>query len=85
MTRPQNAGSLANLKGKIMNQKTKEMIDNMSYEDMLRERRFGIMADPLFQGLSGMYFSAIMMLKRNEIGSKEHLEISRRIGWKRRT
>ena len=60
---------------------TKDEIDVMSYETMLRLNRFEPLGAELFMGEYGKYFSDSMIKKRKEVGDAEHTRISKEIGW----
>lgn len=60
---------------------TKERIDNMDYESMLRLWRNSPVGEPLFQGETGEYFTEVMRKKRDEVGNEEAVRASKNIGW----
>jgi hypothetical protein len=62
---------------------TKEQIDAMTYEQLLRKWRFAPLGDPTFQAELGEYYSTRMEAKRAEVGPEEHTRISKLIGWDR--
>jgi hypothetical protein len=64
-----------------MNEKTKGLIDGMSYEAMLRRWRNAPIGDPMFQGEVGDYFAEVMARKRAELGNNAHVATSKSIGW----
>jgi len=64
-----------------MDQKIKEKIDNMSYEEMFKLRRFAPIGDTLMIGDTGTYFLDVLYKKEKEIPSAERVAISKRIGW----
>jgi len=66
-----------------MNNKTKESIDNMSYDSMLYLWRNEPIGHPYFQGETGDYFTSIMKAKRANITDSEHTKTSKNIGWER--
>ena len=59
----------------------KKWIDNASYEELLRKWRLAPSGEPMFQGQSGEYFSAVMRKRRKEIGDAAHVRASKNIGW----
>lgn len=64
-----------------MTPRQKEWIDNASYEQLLEKWRFAPLGDPMFQGDTGAYFSAVMAEKRNNCN---HVQASKNIGWEAR-
>lgn len=56
----------------------KELIDNMTQEEMANRFRFSPSGDPLFRGEVGEYFEKVFKEKGGMTP-----EISRRIGWDR--
>ena len=62
---------------------TKEQIDLMPLEDMLRKNRFAPIGDPLFQGEIGDYFMEVMKEKKSNISPEEWTRISKNLGWDR--
>ncbi len=64
-----------------MTDATKNMIDNMSYTEMLSRWRFAPAGDPMFVGESGKYFAEVMKKKRAEVGDDGHVAASKLIGW----
>ena len=61
---------------KEMDPQTKELIDNMSHEEMARKWRFGTVGGPLFQGKTGKYFHQ----RFQELGGMT-AKVSKAIGW----
>ena len=59
-----------------MDPKTKELIDNMSHEEMARRWRFGKVGGPLFQGETGKYFAE----RFAELGGMT-TAVSKSVGW----
>lgn len=55
----------------------KEIIDNMDYEQLLRQWRFSPSGDPWIQGETGEYWSKRM----KELKGPDHTSISKKIGW----
>ncbi len=64
-----------------MTEETKKMIDEMSFETMMRKWRRLPIGDPLFQNDTGKYFSRIMAEKRKKIGVAAYVATSKRVGW----
>lgn len=64
-----------------MNQRTRDYIDGLAYEEMLRKVRYAPVGDPMFQGETGEYFLKVMSEKRDRLATGEHTAISKRIGW----
>ena len=61
----------------------KQKIRAMDYMSMLYAWRFTRSVDDnIFQGESGDYFAKWMDKKRETIGNKKHVQISKMIGWK---
>jgi hypothetical protein len=67
---------------KEMTPEQKKWIDEASYEQLLTKWRFGV-SDPMFQGLCGNHFDEVMKQRRREVGSKEAVQTSKRIGWEK--
>ena len=65
----------------MMNQRTRDYIDGLTYEEMLRKMRYAPVGDPMFQGETGEYFLKVMGQKRDRLATGEHTAISKRIGW----
>lgn len=63
----------------MISEKLKADIDNMSYEDMFRKRRFAPIGHPMFVGEVGEYFMERMAMI--EPSPEERTAISKRIGW----
>lgn len=61
-----------------MDEKTKQWIDNASYEQLLGRWRFAPIGDPIFQGECGEYYSKIMAQKRE---TANHVQASKNVGW----
>lgn len=66
---------------KELSPETKAKIDAMSYEEMLRLNRFAPCGEPLFIGVTGVYFFENMSLKKIEVGHAGHVRASKNIGW----
>lgn len=62
---------------------TRKLIDDMSYEQMLRLYRFEPSGSPWFTGEVGDYFHLMMLEKKNALSNEEQVEISKRVGWER--
>lgn len=61
---------------------TRKLIDEMTYEEMLRKHRFEPSGSPWFLGEVGDYFGLVMYQKKNELDPSLAAEISERVGWK---
>jgi hypothetical protein len=61
-----------------MTPQQKQMIDDMSYEHMLRLWRFSPVGDPTFQGETGEYFAKVMREKANQCDT---VVASKLVGW----
>ena len=60
----------------------KSHIDNLSYEELLRQWRTAPSGSPWFQGETGTYWSNRMNeLRRRPGGDNEHVRASKSIGW----
>ena len=57
------------------------LIDDMSYEAMLRKWRTAPAGDPMFQGETGENFKKVMKDKRSKVGDAAHTAASKNIGW----
>lgn len=64
-----------------MDEKLKEEISNMSYEQLFRLWRFEPPGSRYFSGEIGSYFCEIFKKKRVEVGDEYHTQISKMIGW----
>ena len=64
-----------------MNESTKNIIDEMTYEQMLRLWRFSPSGHKMFIGDVGTYFSEIMKKKSNALSQDELVQTSKNIGW----
>jgi hypothetical protein len=64
-----------------MDQATKEKIDGMDYESMLRLWRNAPAGNPMFQGDTGAYFSKVMAEKRDALPEGAAVRASKNIGW----
>jgi len=60
-----------------LTKKNKQIIDDKSYEQLLREWRNSPSGDPWFNGETGKYWGNRM----NEIEPENHVAISKKIGW----
>lgn len=65
-----------------MTEEQKKWIDEASYEALLRKWRFAPAGDPLFQGDTYAYYSAVMSAKR-DANPNGHVAASKAIGWDR--
>jgi hypothetical protein len=63
----------------ILTHTNKSHIDSLSYEDLLRRRRFAPMGDLWFEGETGEYWSKRMRELRN--AGADHVKASKTIGW----
>lgn len=63
---------------KKMTETTKNFIDRMTYEEMLKLWRFSPPGSMIFQGETGDYFSKVMKEKKKKVNAAE---ISKKIGW----
>ncbi len=68
-----------------MNEQIKKWIDGASYEDMLREWRFALAGDPMFQGETGEYFKKTMQEKKNALSADQQVRASKKVGWEKPT
>lgn len=61
----------------------RKWIDEASYEELFRKRRFAPAGDPLFSTDTGMgdYFEEAMAAKELHVSPGERVAISKRIGW----
>lgn len=64
-----------------MNKGVKDIIDIMSYENMLRLVRFAPSGNRYFMGDTGEYFSKVMKEKEDKLPDGERVAISKRVGW----
>lgn len=64
-----------------MTKKQKEWIDNADYEQLLSRWRHAPAGDPMFQGVTGDYYSKVMAEKKEEVSHEEHVRASKSIGW----
>lgn len=55
----------------------KKVIDDMSYEGLLRQWRFAPAGDPWFQGETGQYWGKRMAELRDTV---DHVAISKKLG-----
>jgi len=61
---------------------TKQTIDAMTYEEMLRIWRFGPTCNiNLLQGETGEYFKNEMFRKKDKLTHEQQVAISKQIGW----
>jgi len=59
----------------------KQLIDGMTYHEMLRAWRNAPAGDPLFQGETGQYFQKVMYEKKNALSPGEQVAVSKAVGW----
>ena len=59
----------------------KQHIDNLSYEELLRENRYAPIGDPWFQGDTGEYWLERMEKEKMLCGGGAAVAASKRIGW----
>lgn len=59
----------------------KEIIDSMSYSQLLRKWRFAPAGDEFFIGEVGDYYQKVMDEKRQIIGVTAAVRASKEIGW----
>jgi hypothetical protein len=64
-----------------MTEQLKQIIDSMSYSQMLSKWRFAPAGDPMFQGEIGEYFSKAMGEKEKTLQPGEKVGISKKLGW----
>ena len=64
-----------------MTEEHKTWIDNASYFELLKRRRFSIDSALILSGESGKYYAKIMQQKKNELTNNEQVRISKLIGW----
>lgn len=57
----------------------KEWIDRATYKELLTKWRFAQAGDPFFVGELGNYYAEKMKQKREEVGSEEHVKVSKEI------
>lgn len=65
----------------MIDEKTKAIIDGMSYKSMLRKWRFAPSGDPMFQDETGDYFAEVMKAKKAALTDEEQVRASKEIGW----
>ena len=66
-----------------MTKDEKKWLDEASYEELLRRWRFAPSSDPLVQGDAGIHFQQVLDRRRKEIGTDEHVRISKKIGFQK--
>jgi hypothetical protein len=66
-----------------MDWRTKQWIDNASYEELLQKWRFAECGDPLFYGEVGEYYQKVMFEKRDKISNEERVAASKSVGWEK--
>jgi len=57
----------------------KQLIDNLSYEELLQHWRFAPAGDLMFQDETGVYWGKRM----DELRGTDHAIISKKIGWEK--
>jgi hypothetical protein len=67
----------------MIDESTKNRIDTMNYEQMLRAWRFAPIGAVLFQGEVGDYFAERMKLKKSQLSDSEQVRASKTVGWVR--
>jgi hypothetical protein len=67
----------------MISEATREAIDKMSYEDMLRLWRYEPIGSPWFSGEIAIYFSESMVSKRDALDPAERTAISKSVGFER--
>jgi hypothetical protein len=65
----------------MIDQKTKELINEMPYESMLRLWRFAPIGDQMFQDETGDYFRDVMLAKKAMMPNEKHVRASKNVGW----
>ncbi|MDD4352697.1 MAG: hypothetical protein PHU71_07035 [Candidatus Gracilibacteria bacterium] len=65
----------------MIDPKVKDMINAMTYGEMLRLWRFSPIGDPMFEGELGSYFQDVMVEKKRLLSNNEQVSISKMIGW----
>lgn len=63
-----------------LTKENKQMIDNLDYEELLRQWRFTPTGDPMFCGETGDYWRDRMNELRDTV---DHVAISKKVGWKK--
>jgi hypothetical protein len=64
----------------MIDEPTKNRIDGMNYEQMLRRWRFAPIGDPMFQGETGDYFAEVMKTKKSQLTDEEQVRASKNVG-----
>jgi hypothetical protein len=67
----------------MIDESTKNRIDAMNYEQMLRAWRFAPVGAALFQGEVGDYFAERMKFKKSQLTDGEQVRASKNVGWER--
>ena len=65
----------------MIEEKTKEAIDEMSYHQMLYKWRHSPAGHWYFQGETGEYYKKVMFEKKAQLENSEQVSISKSIGW----
>ena len=68
----------------MIDESTKNRINDMNYEQMLRKWRFAPIGDPLFQGEAGDYFAEVMKTKKSQLTDWKQARISKKVGCEER-
>ena len=64
-----------------MDENMKNIIDSMTYQQLLSHWRFAAAGSPFFVGDVGQYYKEVMSRKKKEIGDAGHIAASKSIGW----
>lgn len=65
----------------MIDQKTKDQIDSMDYETMLKIWRFAPLGADLVSGETGDYFKSSMLGKKNALLHEDQVRVSKIVGW----
>lgn len=60
---------------------TKDQIDRMGYEEMLRLWRFEPVGSPVFSGEIGKYFAKRMQEQKQLLSHEDQVQASKNVGW----
>jgi hypothetical protein len=63
----------------------KQWIDNATYKQLLEKWRYASIGDSFFQGVISKYYVRVMLARRKLVGDKVHMQLSREIGWDKKT
>ncbi len=67
-----------------LTEKNKQIIDSLSYENLLSRWRFAPLGDPWFADETGKYWAERMkQLRERPNGNELHVEASKNIGWEK--